>query len=394
MSDIQYLHTILAGMSYLGGFILLCALISIVYLIISIAATLKFKQLTVTAKSTSPPVSILKPVCGQEINLQQNLRSFCQQAYPQYQVVFGVSSPTDPAIETIRTLIRDFPELDLELVVDASLIGSNRKISNLANMFSKTRHDLLVIADSDMLVDPNYLATVTACFDDKSVGAATCLYTGKSTGGLASSLGASYINTWFLPSVLVALSFQQLSFCFGATMAIRRGVLTEIGGFERLASVLADDYLLGNLVHSRGYKVALVPYLVKNIVHESSLSALFRHELRWARTVRSVQPIGYSLSFLTHTVPLSLLYLALTPAPVTGYVVLSVALGLRVLSHLSINRHTEPQSRGNVWLLPLRDLLSFGVWIASFFGSAVEWRQQNFNIEANGLMTHIKPESK
>ena len=366
---------------------LICALASLIYVALAIRATLSFRRRPARASDDSPPVTVLKPVCGLDANLHQNLRSFCLQAYPCYQVIFGAASAEDPAVTIVRTLIDEFPKLDLELVIDPKLTGSNRKVSNLANMLSKARHDLLVIADSDMLVEPDYLATVVACFDDPEVGAATCLYIGQAEKGLASSLGASFINKWFLPSVLVSLSFGKLKFCFGATMAVRREVLAEIGGFERLASMLADDYMLGNLVSAQGYKVVLVPYLVRNIVYEPSLAALFRHELRWARTVRSVQPIGYSMSFLTHAVPMALLYLAVTPVLAWGYSVLALALTLRLSMHYVARRHLGLDTTSQVWLVPLRDLMCFVIWVASFFGRDVEWRQHNFNVQ-DGLMTH------
>jgi len=384
----QHSHMIVTGYPFLSTFLLVCALASLGYVILAIRATLAFKRVPATASGDSPAVTILKPVCGLDVNLYQNLRSFCLQSYPSYQVIFGASSAQDPAVAIVRTLIDELPELDLELVIDAQLIGTNRKVSNLANMLGKARHDLLVIADSDMLVDADYLATVAACFGDPEVGAATCLYTGKADGGLASSLGASFINQWFLPSVLVALSFGKLTFCFGATMAVRREVLESIGGFERLASMLADDYMLGNRVSAQGYKVALVPYLVRNIVHESSMAALFRHELRWARTVRSVQPVGYSMSFLTYAVPMSLLYLAVTPSLPYGYSVLALALVLRLWMHYAARRHLGLDAPSQVWLVPLRDLLCFAIWVMSFFGRDVAWRQHSFTIQDDGLMTH------
>ncbi len=378
---------IVASSPYLSSFLLICALASLVVGALAIRATLGFRRQPAIAAAESRPVTVLKPVCGLDANLYQNLRSFCLQSYPRYQVIFGASSASDPAVAIVRTLIEEFPQHDLELVIDPQLIGSNRKVSNLANMLGKARHDLLVIADSDMLVETDYLATVAACFDDPEVGAATCLYTGRAMGGLASSLGASFINKWFLPSVLVALRFGKLTFCFGATMAIRREVLTAIGGFERLASMLADDYMLGKLVSAQGYKVVLAPYLVRNIVHEPSLVALFRHELRWARTVRSVQPIGYSMSFLTHALPMSLLYLAVTPSLAAGYAVVALALSLRLLMHYAARRHLDLDTPSQVWLVPLRDLMCFAIWVTSFFGRDVEWRQHNFNVQG-GLMTH------
>ncbi len=380
-------HMIITGNTYLSTIVLLCALASLAYVGLAVRATLAFKRKSASAGPDSMPVTILKPVCGMEVNLYQNLRSFCTQDYPRYQVIFGVSSATDPALEVIHRLIEEFPDRELELVIDARLIGTNHKVSNLANMYPVAHYDLLVIADSDMLVEPDYLATVAACFDDPEVAVATCLYTGKPDEGLASSLGASFINKWFLPSVLVALSFQKLSFCFGATMAVRRERLAAIGGFERLASVLADDYMLGNLISEQGYKVALVPYLVRNIVHEPSMQALFRHELRWARTVRSVQPIGYSMSFLTHAIPMALLYLAVTPSPGLGFSVLGLAVIMRLMMHYAARSHLALDAPSQVWLEPIRDLMCFAIWLASFFGRNVDWRQHSFTIQDSGQMT-------
>ncbi len=394
MNLIQQVHVMLSGNPYLSDFVLTCAVLSFLYVLVSLRATLAFKVVPAVAGSYSPPISVLKPVCGLETDLYLNLRSFCCQTYPQYQVIFGVASATDPALEIIRTLIGEFPGRDLELVVDTTLVGSNRKVCNLANMFARARHDLLVIADSDMQVDANYLATVAASFTDREVGAATCLYTGKPARGLASALGASYINKWFLPSVLVALSFQKLRFCFGATMAVRRDALEAIGGFQRLASMLADDYMLGRLVSEQGFKVALVPYLVSNVVHEASLATLFQHELRWARTVRSVQPLGYSLSFITHPLPIALLCLAVTPSVSVGYSILGLAIGLRALLHLRLHRHLQLTAPSQVWLVPVRDLLSFGVWLASFLGRDVEWRTHRYRLQAHGLMHDCHRESE
>jgi ceramide glucosyltransferase len=339
------------------------------------------------------PVTVLKPICGPDPNLYENLRSFCQQAYPQYQVVFGVSDTADPAIAIIERVIADFPNLDLGLIVDDRLIGTNFKVSSLANMLRIAKYDILVIADSDMRVQPDYLESIVEAFEDPDVGVATCLYKGSPVGGLASLIAAIFINEWFLPSVLVALTFEKLRFCFGASMAVRREALEAIGGFEALADDLADDYMLGKLISERGYKIHLAPYLVENIVFESDLKALFLHELRWARTVRTVRPIGYTLSFLTYSLPVSILFLAVALATgfaSAGVIAVALAIGLRVFLHYAARATFRLSSPAAPWLIPIRETLAFLVWCASFLGRNVQWRNGRFSLDSDGRLTVVE----
>ena len=344
-------------------------------------------------ESVNPrPVTVLKPICGPDPNLYENLRSFCQQAYPQYQLVFGVSDAGDPATRIVQQVIADFPNLDLALVVDDRLIGTNFKVSSLANMLRMAKYDILVIADSDMRVQPDYLRTIVSPFEDADVGAVTCLYKGSPVGGLASALGAMFINEWFLPSVLVALTFEKLRFCFGASIAVRREVLDAIGGFEALADDLADDYMLGKLISERGYTIHLAPYLVENIVLEPDLKALFLHELRWARTVRSVRPVGYALSFVTYSLPMSIVFLLVTLATrfaSVGVVVVALSIGLRVLLHYAVRAAFRLSSPAMPWLIPIREILAFLVWCASFLGRGVQWRNGKFSLSPDGRLTVI-----
>ncbi len=374
-------------MGYVSLIALGLALASLAYLLLALFATQRFGRRPAPPAGPTPPVTILKPVCGLDWELYENLRSFCLQDYPEYQVIFGVADRNDPAVAVVERLIREFPDLDLSLVIEARTVGSNRKVCNLINMYPQARHDLLNIADSDMRVSADYLVAVMGAFADPAVGAVTCLYTGTPRGGIASRLGAAFINEWFGPSVLVALTFQKLNFCFGATMAVRRDVLERIGGFNRLAQSLADDYLLGNLVSALGYKVALAPYLVENIVHEPGLSALFHHELRWARTVRTVQPIGYSLSFVTYALPVALLVFALWPSVWVAGAVVAAATGLRVLLHFVVRRRLALKGPARPWLVPFRDCAGFAVWAASFLGREVSWREQRFFVHSDGNLS-------
>ena len=362
---------------------------SFVYLLLAIAVVLRFARATrrPTASSDWAPVTVLKPVCGLEPELLENLRSFCDQDFASYQVIFGVRDPNDPAIAVIEKIIGEFPNKDLSLVVDERVIGGNLKVGNLANMFRIARHDLIVIADSDMRVRRGYLRAVVTPFQNPDVGAATCLYSGVSDNNLASRLGAMFINDWFLPSALISALLGNLKFCFGATMAIRREVLTAIGGFEALANILADDYMLGNATDAQGYKVALVPYVVENMVFEKDLRSLFLHETRWARTIYSLRPGGYTLSFVTEAFPLSLLaailvYAQTSSLPWAAMPVIGV-LALRAILHYVVQTKLAGRKVFSPWLIPARDLFSLAVRIGGFFGHEVNWRGRVMTIRAN-----------
>ncbi|PYM08826.1 MAG: hypothetical protein DMD82_01510 [Candidatus Rokuibacteriota bacterium] len=333
-----------------------------------------------------PPVTVLKPIRGVEPGLYDNQRSFCEQDYPAFQVVFGVRDARDPAIPIIERVIRDLPGRDLTLVVSDRVVGANYKASNLANMYESAKHDLLVVADSDMRVDPNYLGTVVGPLADPRVGVVTCLYRGRSERGVWSALGAMFINEWFLPSVLVARTFQPDRFCFGATMAVRREALEAIGGFTRLAAYLADDYMLGALMNERGLRVALSSYVVDNIVSEPDFKTLFRHELRWARTIRTAEPLGYAMSFLTYSLVLSGMYLLVSSFSGLGAVVAGGALTVRLATHYAVRASLGIAEPRRPWLVPVRDLLCFVIWLASFWGRTVQWGGRKFSVASDGRM--------
>ena len=330
------------------------------------------------------PVTVIKPICGMEVELAENLRSFCQQDYGAYQVLFGVRSANDPAIPVIRQIVEEFPEIDCALVISDRIIGSNYKISNIANIAELAKHDILVISDSDMRVDRRYLKAVVAPFDRDDVGAATCLYSGHARGGMPSMLAAMFVNDWFLPSALIPEGLAEQKYCFGATMAVRRDVLDTAGGFAALANFLADDYMLGKVVSDAGYRIALVRYVVSNVMHEKSWQSVYQHELRWARTIRSVQPVGYALSAITETLPISILASVLllfagqpllwAAAPLALALVLRIGLHGIVCSSLVGGNSCTP------WLIPLRDGLSLVVRISGYFGSRVMWRENTFTV--------------
>lgn len=371
---------------------LLC-LCSVGYLVFALSAVELFNHKRKKSNPThdfQPAVSILKPVYGLDPELIENLRSFCKQDYPEYQVVFGVQDKNDPAIPTIEKVIKEFSHINVSYIIDSRIYGTNHKVSNLINIYPAAKHDYLLIADSDMRVPANYLSEVMAPFADAETGAVTCLYSGSARGKLASSLNAMFINGWFLPSVLISKMIQPIKFCLGATMIVRRDLLDKIGGFKSLSDYLADDYMLGKLISDLGYKIHLSDFIVENIVEEASLKDLFLHELRWARTLRRVEPWGYIFTFLTDTFVISILtgitfYLTTRNLNLSLIPVLLVLMA-RIMLHVRTKSITGSTSAGSIWLIPLRDFLSFSIRIISFTGTSIHWRNNAFNVDQSGLM--------
>ena len=337
------------------------------------------------AFASGQPVSVLKPLHGSEPGLHENLRSFADQDYPAMQLVFGVRDRTDGALPIARALLRDRSDCDIALVIDPHVGGSNLKVANLENMLPAARHDWIVIADSDMRVARYYLSVVTRPLAHSEIGLVTCLYKGVLTGGLWSQLAAMQINFSFLPGAMVGDAINVGGGCFGATIALRRDVLNRIGGFARLRDELADDHRMGAAVRKLGLKTVLSPYIVENRVSETSLAGLWRHELRWARTSRLMAPAGFAGSVVTHSVMITVLAAAVFGSGLVAWGAVIVALFLRWASAAAMARWLD-LPRSGLWLLPLRDALSFAVFLSSFCGRSVQWREQLLRVEPGGHM--------
>jgi len=341
------------------------------------------------SRVSRPPVSILKPLCGTEPGLYENLRTFCIQDYPQFEIIFGVRDAADPACGTVQRLIEEFPELPIRLIADPQLHGSNRKVSNLINMLAHARHDVLVMADSDAIVAADYLATVVAPLEDSAVGLVTCLYRGVPTTGVWSRLGAMYINDWYMPSVLIARLFGYKSYVSGQTVCIRRDTLRRIGGLEMLSSQLAEDHRLGQLVRALDLEIVLSGYVLDGEHHEPDLRSLNRHELRWMRTIRALRPRSYKAMFVTFTLPMAFLGMAIAISygapPLTAWSLFALILVARMLLHWEQSVGGWQLLRGFL-LLPFRDLLLCVTWCRSLFISRVSWRGGEFEVDANGIM--------
>jgi ceramide glucosyltransferase len=337
-----------------------------------------------------PPVTVLKPLCGAEPGLYEHLRSFCRQDYSEFQIVFGVRDLADPALSVVERLVAEFPSLPIDIVVNPQQHGSNCKTSNLINMITQARHDVLAMADSDTFVGPDYLTTVTAPLLDHKVGLVTCLYQDMPTQGIWSRLGAMYINEWYMPAVLLARLFGYQGYASGQTLCLRRDTLQAIGGLGAIANHLADDYRLGELVRGLGLRIVLSTNVVKAQHHEPDLDSLTRHELRWMRTIRVLRPRSFRMMFLTFSLPLAIFGIVLTAVEsslsTTAWVLFLTTAVARLALHILHRLRGDRPLLSDFWLLPARDLLTCWVWCQSFFASGVTWRGNEFDVDANGVM--------
>ncbi len=332
-----------------------------------------------------PPVSLLKPLCGDEPDLDVNLASFAALDYPDFQLVFGVHEAADTALPVVERLRAARPDLDIALVVGTGRpTDGNPKIANLLDMMPAAKHEILVVTDSDMNVDADYLSRVVAVLERPDVGIATSLYVGRPTGSVWSRLGAMGINHGFLPSVMVAEAIGRHDGCFGATLALRRAVLESVGGFQALRPQLADDYLLGAAVRRRGMAIGLVPTLPRSLADERDLSQLMAHEVRWGRTLASIDRVGYIASLVTQAVPLALVAV-LIGRDVGMAAVMGVALAGRLWA-VGVEARSLGVERPPAWMVVARDLLSLVVQGVALSGRTVRWRGRRFRIGRRGVL--------
>jgi ceramide glucosyltransferase len=328
-----------------------------------------------------PPVSVLKPLHGDEPLLEKALASVCRQDYPAWQVVFGVQDPADTALPVVHRLRRRFPDCDIAVVVDPTPHGPNRKIANLINMLPAAKHEVLLIADSDVHAAPDWLARLAAALEAPGVGLVTTIYTGlPAHRPLVALLGAMQINQYFLPGALLARALGRQD-CLGATMMLRRQTLDRIGGLPALVNHLADDNVLGRLVQGLGLEVALADTIPATTVPEATLRALWRHELRWARTIRALVPAQFAASVLQYPLAWAALAVALSGGALWSLAWFALAWGIRAAAACGVDRALGLANRTPLWLLPVRDLMSVLVMIASYASRRVDWRGHTMQAE-------------
>ncbi len=354
-----------------------------VYCVITVVAARHYRAHRPPAEAPQPPLSLLKPLAGAEDNLHANLRSFFEQDYPAFEILFAVRQPEDPAVAIVRRLKAEFPRVPAELIVTGEPPYPNAKVWSLYHMTQAARYDILVMSDSDIRVKPDFLSTVAREFADPRVGLASCPYRAIPGRGLWSRLEAIGMNTQFLGGVLSARLLEGMKFALGPTIVARKAVLAAIGGFPRLKDYLAEDFVMGKFAAEQGFGVILSSYVIEHHIGSSNLAENFAHRLRWVRSTRRSRPAGYIGELFTMPLPWAILLVLVWPAMWPGAALL---LALRAVSAWACAGWilADPVT-GRFWyLLPLQDLLAFGFWLAGFSGNTIRWRGRRYYLKRDG----------
>jgi ceramide glucosyltransferase len=356
---------------------------SLVYCILIVLAAWRYKSVKPPELRWMPPISVLKPLSGVDEGLADNLRSFFEQEYPDFEILFAVRVETDPAVAVVEELRREFPDVPARLLLTGEPPYPNAKVYSLDLMMQEARHELLVMSDSDIRVTRDMLQVIAAEFQDDDVALATCPYRavpGKSPWSTLEALG---LNTEFLGGVLVARLLDGMKFAIGPTIAARKKALERIGGFDRLKDYLAEDFVMGQLVAQSGGGVILSSYVIEHRIGNQDFASNLRHRLRWNRSTRRSRPWGYVGQIFTNPLPLALLLAAVHSA---GARVLAIALLFRAAAVLALAAWVlrDPLTQRLWYLVPAQDIASFLVWIGGFFGNRIVWRGRKYYLEADG----------
>ncbi|MEO6092007.1 MAG: bacteriohopanetetrol glucosamine biosynthesis glycosyltransferase HpnI [Novosphingobium sp.] len=374
-------HLILNG---LGWLLVAMAAAGSLYTLAAAVVAARYLANRAAPSRRSEAVTLLKPLHGAEPRLFENLSSFLALDHDgPLQLLLGLGRADDPALATIERLRAAYPSARIELIVNATPHGANGKIANLINMTPHAAHPLLVVSDSDIAVAPDYLSRVLAALDPPNVGAVTCAYRGRGDAGFWSRLGAAGLDWQLLPGVLFGVRTGLATPCMGSTIALHAETLAAIGGFPVFADVLADDYAIGAAIRARGLKVAVPPTLVAHGCDDASFAALWRHELRWGATILGVAPLGYIGQVIAMPLPLALLAAPLLPRAALAMVVAALAARLILATSIGGIARSHPLP---LWMLPLRDLLTFAAFLASFFARSVAWRDSGLVLRKDGLI--------
>jgi ceramide glucosyltransferase len=382
---------------YVGYALLLVAAVGLVtctgFFSLLLIASSRFRRKKVPEISADrfPAVTLLKPLCGSEPNLRANIGSFFDQEYPEFEIIFGARSLHDPALAVVDEVRKDYPSVPVKVVISGEPTKANAKICSLQKMYAVAHNDYLIISDSDVQVRPNYIQEVVADLLDPEVGLTTCLYRGATSGGFWSRLEALGMSVEMTSGVLVSDLLEGMQFALGPTMATRRDVVDDLGGFRPLAAYCADDYVLGQRVAQSGKRVVLSKHVIDHVVVNRSLATSLLHQIRWMKSTRFSRPVGHAASVLSFAMPFGLLGLVAAMAvgrPMLGIALLVVAILNRVLMAVVAGWAVvgDGYALRLCWLYPLRDLMGFGFWVSSFFGNVITWRGQQYRLELDGLM--------
>lgn len=365
------------------GFCLLMAGIACVYYLLVIVAALRFRSTPEPPLDFTPPVSVFKPLHGLERDIYEVLAGFCRQDYPEYEVLFGVGNEEDPAVEVVRRLQQDFPRLSIRLLIADRRYGTNHKVDSLDKMHREMRYQFLAISDSDMRVGPDYLRHIMAPFRDPQVGLVTCFYRGEQGGTLPSVFEAIGTSGEFHASAMVARMLEGVKFAFGSTTATRKELVEAIGGFPVLADYQGDDYEIGNRVARLGRMVVISPYVVDTVLPADTWRSMIQHQFRWVRSAAGSRPKGHAGLIFTYGLPFALAALALAPHSGAAWTLAGTWLVLRLASAwvVGVVVLNDPVLKKYLLLVPARDLVSFGLWLASFFYKRITWKDERFRLD-------------
>jgi ceramide glucosyltransferase len=359
---------------------------SLVYCILIMVASRRYLSVKPLRAGATPPISLLKPLCGQDEGLEENLRSFIHQDYPEFEVLFAVHREDDPAVAVVEKIRNEYAgKAEIRVIVTGESQVPNAKAHSLKQLVCEARHALLVMGDSDVRVTPGFLAHMAQEFQDSSVGLITCPYRAVGGNGLWSRLEAIGMNTEFLGGVLVARMIEGMNFALGCTVAVRRNVLERMGGFAYLQDYLAEDFVMGQRAAQLGYTVLFSSYIIEHRIGSQSMAKSLGHRLRWARSTRRSRPAGYWGQIFTYPLAWALLLWLVQPAawPV---VLLTLAIRGGVAWATAWRILRDPVTCKQWWLLPLQDLLGFGVWLGGFVGSTVTWRERKCTLLPDGRL--------
>ena len=335
------------------------------------------------------PVSIIKPLKGIDPGFGENLRTFCEQDYPEYEVLLGFSDPADDAIPRVNDMVASLTDCNVRTVIGTGSPGANRKVSNLEGLAESARHPMLAISDSDMRVDRSYLGrSMAEYFSTRNVGLVTSLYKISNPESIGAALESLTIALDFIPSVLVARRLEGVTFGLGASLVLSKKALEEIGGFAAIGDYLADDYQLGNRLWKRGYSIVLSQDVIENVAGPMRVADFCRHQLRWARTYRASRPKGFAGYGITYVVPLSLLLLIAEGPTALSLSVLGSAVMVRYGLASVLHKKVIRSRQWLKWLVlvPIKDILGFGIWAWSFTSRKVRWRGNEYRILKDGKL--------
>nr|WP_183732603.1 MULTISPECIES: bacteriohopanetetrol glucosamine biosynthesis glycosyltransferase HpnI [Paraburkholderia] len=357
------------------------------YTIFATSQIVRFFSRKSAVANCLPDVTVLKPLHGDEWQLDEHLESFIDQDYPgEVQYIFGVHDGEDKALAAVDLLRHRYPGKQISVVVDARLYGPNRKIANLVNMLERATSDVLCFADSDVLVAPDYLRTVVSELQVPGVGLVTTVYRGSCSASFWARVAGALTDYHFLPGVITGLALGRARPCFGQSIAMTRGTLAEIGGLVQFAHHLAEDHAIGEAVRRAGKRVTVSPKVVLHACTYGTFLGMFRHELRWSLTIRAADRWGHAGAILMHPLPLAILATIFSQGAAISWIALGASLGARVALIYKMDRATHQRTKGIFWL-PLWDVLQFVIYIASFCSSSVVWRGTRFRVDRSGMLS-------